>query len=45
MVQGRDGAFLFNRNDLYIGRSLAYYGEFSHLEMRMLRQLCSEGDV
>ena len=45
MVQGRDGAFLFNRNNLYIGRSLAYYGEFSHLEMRMLRQLCSEGDV
>ena len=45
MVQGRDGIFLFNQNDIYIGQSLSYYGEFSHLEMRMLRQLCGEGDV
>lgn len=45
VIDGRDGVFLFNRHDMYIGRSLAHYGEFSHLEMRMLRQLCGEGDV
>lgn len=40
----RDGYCLYNRNDLYIGGSIAHYGEFSSLESRMLCGLCNEGD-
>lgn len=45
LVHGRNGYYVYNRNDIYIGQSLAYYGEFSHLEMQQLRQLCQAGDV
>lgn len=33
LVQGRDGVFLANQNDFYVGGALIRYGEFSHLEM------------
>jgi FkbM family methyltransferase len=41
----RHGLFLFNRNDVYIGRSLDLYGEFSELEARLLCSLLRPGDV
>lgn len=45
LVQGRHGRFLVNENDLYVGRSLIDYGEYSEVEWRFLAQLVSPGDV
>ncbi len=41
----RYGQMLFNLNDLYIGRSLDFYGEFSEGEVALFRQLIQSGDV
>ena len=41
----RHGEMIFNRNDLYIGRSLQLYGEFSELEVDLLRRLIQPGAV
>jgi FkbM family methyltransferase len=43
LAAGRDGYFLYNRNDHYIGRSIEQYGEFSGLEMKLFGQLCRPG--
>ena len=40
----RYGRMLFNQNDVYIGRSLALYGEFSEGEIEVFRQVVHEGD-
>jgi FkbM family methyltransferase len=45
LLAGRDGYFLYNRNDHYIGRSIEQYGEFSALEMKLFGQLCNPGSV
>lgn len=45
IVRGRSGYYLINRNDMYIGRAIEKYGEFSHLEWEVLRQLCGSGDL
>lgn len=41
----RHGPMLFPRGDAYIGVSLAHYGEYSHLEFDLLRQLVRPGDT
>ncbi|MEX0807792.1 MAG: FkbM family methyltransferase [Dongiaceae bacterium] len=43
--QCRHGPMLFNRRDLYIGRSLEAYGEFSEGEIIVLSQLLRPGAV
>lgn len=45
LVRGRHGSFVANRNDIYVGRALIDYGEYSEIEWRMLGQLCRAGDV
>lgn len=45
LVQARYGAMLYNRNDAYVGASLANYGEFSEGEAAMFRQLIGAGDI
>ena len=45
LSRGRDGFFLYNRNDVYVGRSLEKYGEYSALELALLTRLCGRGDV
>jgi FkbM family methyltransferase len=45
LIAGRDGYFLYNRNDYYIGRSIEQYGEFSGLEMKLFGQICTPGQV
>lgn len=42
---GRHGVFLFNRHDVYIGRSLQEYGEFSEREIERFRRIVRPGDV
>jgi FkbM family methyltransferase len=39
----RYGHFLYNPNDVYIGRALEAYGEAHELELQLLRQLCGPG--
>ncbi len=45
LVRGRDGLFLVNVHDVYIGQALCVYGEFSRLEADFLRKLLRPGDV
>jgi FkbM family methyltransferase len=43
LVAGRDGYFLVNRNDMYVGKALEKYGEYSGLEALALRHLVKPG--
>jgi len=45
LAAARDGYFLYNRNDYYIGRSIEHYGEFSALEMKLFGQVCAPGHI
>ncbi len=45
MVRAKHGLMLFNRNDVYIGRSIGKYGEFSEGEVALFAQICRGGDV
>jgi FkbM family methyltransferase len=44
IVAGRDGYFLLNRNDVYIGRALQTYGENCGAEGAFLKALIKPGD-
>ncbi len=44
LTQTRHGEMLVNRHDIYIGRSLEVYGEFSEGEIALLLTLLSAGD-
>ena len=44
LIRGRDGWFLYNKNDAYIGRALETYGEYCQAEAEMLLQLVRPGD-
>ena len=43
LVRGRHGVFLVNKRDVYIGRSLIVYGEFSQSEWQVLDQAVRPG--
>lgn len=43
LVRGRHGTFVANKNDIYVGRALLRYGEYSEQEFDLLRQLCQAG--
>lgn len=45
LVEGRHGRFLANPQDIYLGRSLIAYGEFSEQEWVLLNQLVPVGGV
>jgi len=45
IVFGRDGIFLVNRHDYYVGKALEIYGEYSQVEANLLQSLLSEGDT
>jgi FkbM family methyltransferase len=45
LIEGRHGLFLANPQDVYIGRSMIAYGEFSEIEWRLLDQLVPPGGV
>lgn len=44
LTRTRHGEMLVNRHDIYIGRSLETYGEFSEAEIALLCPLLSAGD-
>jgi FkbM family methyltransferase len=41
----RYGQMLYNVNDMYVGRSLDLYGEFSEAEVELFRRLVRPGDL
>ena len=43
LVRGRHGAFVANENDIYVGRALLHYGEFSEHEFALLSEICQPG--
>jgi len=45
LVFGRDGFFLVNRHDFYMGRALEIYGECGQAEANALQAFVSEGDT
>lgn len=45
LVDGRHGRFLANPRDMYIGRSMVEYGEFSEVEWQLLAQVVRPGSV
>ena len=45
LVFGRDGLFLANQNDAYVGRSLLEYGEYNRREAMVLGQITVAGDI
>ncbi len=45
LVKGRHGYVLFNKNDVFIGKAIEKYGEFSESEVVLFGQLCGEGDI
>jgi len=44
LAETRDGYYLYNRNDTYIGKAIEKYGEFSTLEMNALTRMCGTDD-
>lgn len=45
LVRARHGLFLYNRHDIYIGRSLELYGDFSEGEGELYAQIVRPGHV
>lgn len=43
IAETRDGPLIYNVNDIYIGRSIEVYGEFSYGELDMFDQLLQPG--
>src|SRR5690242_661708 len=45
LKQCRHGRMIYNTNDIYVGRSLDLYGEYSEGETEVFAQLVNAGDV
>lgn len=45
LVKARDGYMIVNENDIYIGKSLIKYGEYSQLELDLFSQIVRETDT
>ena len=45
LIEARHGTLLYNKNDIYIGKSIEKYGEFSYLEAKIFEQICKAGDI
>jgi FkbM family methyltransferase len=45
LVRAKRGLMLFNRHDLYVGRSLDQYGEYSEAESDLFEQVVRPGSV
>ena len=45
VVKAKYGYVIYNKNDIYIGKAIEKYGEFSELEVELFKQLCRIGDI
>jgi FkbM family methyltransferase len=41
----RYGYCLYNTNDIYIGKSIQWYGEYCNGEVELFSQICKKGDI
>ena len=44
LIKMRDGWMVFNKNDMYIGRSIKEYGEWSQAEIDICKQILTPTD-
>ena len=44
VIRGRDGWFLVNRHDTYIGKAIETYGEYAGIELQTLQMLIDAGN-
>jgi FkbM family methyltransferase len=44
LVFGKEGTFLVNRNDVYVGKAIEVYGEYGAFENVFLKSLLKQGD-
>ena len=44
VIAAKHGYVIYNKNDLFIGKSIEQYGEFCELEIELFRQICSSGE-
>ena len=45
LVRARHGLVLYNKHDIYVGRSLELYGEFSQAEVEIFQQIVRPGQT
>ena len=45
VAKGRDGYYLYNVHDMYIGQAIDTYGEFRWFEAQLFEQLCRPGHI
>lgn len=45
LTKSKNGVLLYNKNDMYIGKSIEKYGEFSELESKLFQQICKDKDI
>jgi FkbM family methyltransferase len=45
VVKGRYGYIIYNKNDVYIGKAIEKYGEYSEHEVKLFRRFCSKGSI
>lgn len=45
LIKGRYGYYLYNKNDIYVGRAIDKYGEFSEGEAKLFKQICKPGFI
>jgi len=45
LIKSKYGFCLYNKNDVYIGKSIEEYGEFSSLESDLFKEFCKSGDI
>ena len=45
VVKAKYGYLTYNKNDVYIGKSIEKYGEFSEFEVGLFRQICRDRDI
>ncbi|SKB37856.1 FkbM family methyltransferase [Malaciobacter marinus] len=45
LINGKNGLCLINQNDIYIGKSMENYGEYSSFETNLFEDFCLSGDT
>jgi len=45
VVKAKYGYVVYNKNDIYIGKAIEKYGEFSEAEAVLFKQICKPDDL
>ena len=45
LKKSKYGYCLYNKFDMYVGKSIEYYGEYCDNEVKMFSQICKSGDI